>query len=104
MANFCSNLETVSVEPDIQAIIDRWKLRLEQIGDSRYGVYAAVGKSDRILVMVWSEVVRLNAANDFIDLYLKETDPTLASQLLEDIGVLVNGLEDLDLYRFHDSD
>ena len=69
--------------------------------DTRYGVYAAVGKADRILIMVWSEVVRHNAANDFIDLYLKETDAALAAALLDDIQILVEGLDDLDQYRFH---
>lgn len=70
--------------------------------DRRYGVYAAVGRADRVLVLVWSEAIRLNAANDFIDLYLKETDPTLAAQLLDDIQSLVQGLDDLDVYRFHE--
>lgn len=88
---------------DVQSIIDKWKLRVEPIDSDRYGVYAAVGSSNRILIMVWSDVARLNAANDFIDLYLKESDPTLASQLLEDISILVRDLEDLDLYRFHEN-
>lgn len=71
--------------------------------ERRYGVYAAVGRSDRVLVLVWSEAIRLNAANDFIDLYLKETDPTLAERLLEDIQALVQGLDDLDVYHFHET-
>lgn len=91
------------MEQEIQQIIDRWKIRVEAVDADRYGVYAAVGRSDRVLIMVWSEVVRHNAANDFIDMYLKETDAKLAEALLRDIEVLVSGLDDLTAYRFHDS-
>lgn len=70
--------------------------------DTNFFVYGAVGSSDRILVLIWSDMMRINGANDYIDLYLKENDPVLAMQLLEDIAVLVEGLDDLDAYRFHD--
>lgn len=93
--------ETKSHQQVLQQIIDRWKLRVERMDDSNYFVYGVVGPAKRILFLVWSEMMRINGANDYIDIYLKETDPTLAAQMLEDISQLVQGLDDLDSYRFH---
>jgi hypothetical protein len=85
----------------IQDIIDRWTLTLESIDDQRYGIYANVSVGTRVLLIVWSDFSRINSANDFIDLYLKESNPELASRLLSDIEVLVKDLENLDDFRFH---
>ena len=87
---------------ELQKIIDRWKLKVEKMDDSNYFVYGAVGSANRILFLVWSDMMRINGANDYIDIYLKETDPVMAAQLLEDIGRLVHGLDDLDIYSFHE--
>lgn len=84
----------------IQDIIDRWSVILEPIDDLSYGLYANLPGGTRVLLLVWSNFSRINAANDFIDLYLKETNPELAARLLDDIEVLVKGLDDLDAFRF----
>ncbi|MDX9731183.1 MAG: hypothetical protein RBT63_05380 [Bdellovibrionales bacterium] len=90
------------VRNEIQSIIDRWKLKLEKQDESNCFVYGSVGSSDRILVLIWSNMMRINGAADYIDLYLQENDPELAGQLLTDIGLLIERLDTLEAYDFHD--
>jgi hypothetical protein len=47
-------------------------------------------------------MMRINGAADYIDLYLQENDPELAGQLLTDIGLLIERLDTLEAYDFHD--
>lgn len=91
-------------KPDIQNLIDRWKIEIEVdgLGTNQKSVafYGRLPRGMRILLGMIHEDQRMRHVDEVIDAYLREEDPVMAEALLTDVDRLLGELDIVENYRF----
>ncbi|HRK08328.1 MAG TPA: hypothetical protein PLZ57_11210 [Pseudobdellovibrionaceae bacterium] len=83
-------------------IIERWQIHREVYSEithfkcPRWALYGMLPTGERIILAVFGEKVRVEYAQDVIDLYLQDEQPETAANLVHDLNSLIVSLKNLE--------